>query len=68
MINGGLGMHISGNATGGQIMAYALLASVVFVAWMICAIFGEIRKHRRDVPRRPKRQRDDTPPMSRGAL
>ena len=56
-------MYVAGNATGGQIMAYALLASVVFVLWMIAAVIGEIRKYRRDVPRRPKR-RPDTPTMT----
>ena len=62
MLNGGLGLYISGNASGGQVMAYALLGGMVFVVWMIAALFGEIKKHRRDVP---KRSRDVTPPMGR---
>ena len=60
-------MYVAGNATGGQIMAYALLTAVVFAIWMIAAVFGEIRKYRRDVPRRPKR-RDDTPTMTTAAV
>jgi hypothetical protein len=63
MVNGGLGLHISGNASGGQVMAYALIAGMVFVVWMIAALFGEIRRHRRDVVTKPKEK--DSPVMTR---
>jgi hypothetical protein len=56
MINGGLGLRISGNASGGQIMAYALLCAIVFIVWMLAAVVGEIRRHRRDVPVKPRGQ------------
>jgi sulfite exporter TauE/SafE len=57
IINGGLGMYVAGNATGIQLMAYALLATLVWVAWLAAACFGEWRKYRRDVPRKPRKGR-----------
>lgn len=55
IINGGLGLYISGNANGGQIMAYGLLSGMVVLVWMMASVFGEIRKHRRDVPKKGKK-------------
>ena len=71
MVNGGLGVYISGNVSDGQIWAYALLAGIVWIIWMICALAGEVRRARKDVPRRHRddhhlghhRERSLTPPL-----
>jgi len=56
MINGGLGLHIAGNATGQQKTAYALIAGMAFLVWFVAACIGMFRYYRRDVPMRPRMQ------------
>jgi hypothetical protein len=73
IVNGGLGMYVAGNATGLQLMAYSLLATIVWVAWLGAACFGEFRRHRRDVPRRPRKNRrvrgeSESPAMRGGVI
>jgi hypothetical protein len=59
IINGGLGLLIAGNASRGQVVAYALVSALVFVAWVAASLLGCLKRHRRDVPRRPKRRKMD---------
>jgi hypothetical protein len=61
IVNGGLGLYVSGNARGGQVMAYALIAAIVFVIWMVAAAWGEVKRWRGDVP--PVRTRRREPGM-----
>ncbi|KAL9092991.1 MAG: hypothetical protein Q9165_004129 [Trypethelium subeluteriae] len=44
MINGGLGLLLAGNASRGQQIAYGVVAGIVWVAYVISAIFGEANK------------------------
>jgi len=50
MINGGLGLYITGNTSYGHITAYAVIAAMIFIVWMIAALFGEVKRFRGDVP------------------
>ena len=39
IINGGLGLRLAGNTTGGEI-AYGVVAGVIWLAWMGVAVWG----------------------------
>ncbi|KAF2670563.1 hypothetical protein BT63DRAFT_241331 [Microthyrium microscopicum] len=43
MINGGLGLMLSANASKGQIIAYSVVAGVMWLLWTITACMGEFR-------------------------
>ncbi|KAF2398912.1 hypothetical protein EJ06DRAFT_463661, partial [Trichodelitschia bisporula] len=45
IINGGLGLRLAGNTYGGQI-AYGVVAGVIWLVWMIAAVFGESKRAR----------------------
>ncbi|PNS18365.1 Cytochrome b561 and DOMON domain-containing protein [Sphaceloma murrayae] len=44
IINGGLGLQMAGDASRGQIVAYAVVAGVMWVAYVASAVWGEVRK------------------------
>ncbi|KAI0871275.1 iron reductase domain protein [Hypoxylon argillaceum] len=46
IINGGLGLQLAG-ARQSLVIAYSVVAAVIFAAYMGAAVFGEIKKHRR---------------------
>ncbi|KAI1261091.1 hypothetical protein F5Y18DRAFT_403377 [Xylariaceae sp. FL1019] len=46
IINGGLGLALT-DATGSPVLTYAVVAGVMWVLWVIAAIFGEIRRSRK---------------------
>jgi len=48
IINGGFGLQLAGNASKGQIAAYSVVAVVMWLLWVGAALFGEIRRRRRD--------------------
>ena len=45
MINGGLGLHLARNSMKGEI-AYGVVAGIVGVTYLACAIYGEIKRSR----------------------
>jgi Eukaryotic cytochrome b561 len=67
MINGGLGLLIAGNATRREIVAYSIIASIIFVFWVLAAMLGALKRHRKDVPRKPKARRGEKGPTMNGA-
>jgi len=50
MINGGLGLRLADNATRGEEIAYGVVAGVMWLIWMACAVLGEIRRSRTKGP------------------
>ena len=44
MINGGLGLLLSNNASRGECIAYGVIAGLVWLLWVILAAFGERRR------------------------
>lgn len=46
MINGGLGLKLAGNARRGTIIAYGVVAGLIWLVWMLFACFGEVRRRR----------------------
>jgi hypothetical protein len=49
IINGGLGLMLAGNVHRGTYIAYGIVAGFFWLAWMLAACFGEVRR-RRNVP------------------
>lgn len=45
MINGGLGLLLSSNASRGDYIAYGVVAGVIWVAYIAIAAFGEVKDH-----------------------
>lgn len=45
MVNGGLGLQLSDNSTGGEI-AYGVICGIVGVAYIAGATFGELRRNK----------------------
>ncbi len=43
IINGGLGLYLAGAAQSLKI-AYGVIAGIVWLVWMLLAVFGEIRR------------------------
>lgn len=43
MINGGLGLLLSSNASRGDYIAYGVVAGVIWVAYIAVAAFGEVK-------------------------
>lgn len=46
IINGGLGLNLADNTTSGKI-AYAVVAAVMFSAFVAASVYGEIKRARR---------------------
>jgi len=64
MINGGLGLQLAGNVRRRIYIAYGVVAGVIWLVWMLTAIFGEWRRSR-NVPtttRRTKRESNTSSP------
>ncbi|KAH7034737.1 uncharacterized protein B0I36DRAFT_83711 [Microdochium trichocladiopsis] len=55
IINGGLGLHISGGTTN-YIIAYSVIAGVVWLVWLAAVVYGEVSrmKARRAERRKPR--------------
>ena len=57
---------LAGNASRGQIIAYGVVAGVMWLLWMVIAVLGELRRRRTDqvaaikVPGGPETQRNGT--------
>jgi hypothetical protein len=49
MINGGLGLKLANNARRGTIIAYGVVAGLIWLVWMLFACLGET-KRRRNAP------------------
>ncbi|KAI3323343.1 hypothetical protein HD806DRAFT_496328 [Xylariaceae sp. AK1471] len=45
IINGGLGLALAG-ATGGPVIAYAVVGGIMWILWLLAALFGEYRRTR----------------------
>lgn len=46
MINGGLGLMLSGNATRGEYIAYGVITACIWLAWVLMVTFTSIKKTR----------------------
>lgn len=46
IINGGLGLNLADNTTSGKI-AYAVVAAIMFAAFVAASVYGEIKRARR---------------------
>jgi hypothetical protein len=57
MVNGGLGIQLAGNASSGQKIAYAVVAAIMGLFYIGAAIFGEIKRRRKQPPNYEKSQR-----------
>jgi hypothetical protein len=44
IINGGLGLLLSGDASSGEYIAYGVVAAVIWLAYIAVAAFGETKK------------------------
>jgi hypothetical protein len=74
IINGGLGMLLASDAPGflalrptrGQIVAYGVIAGIMWLAWVAAAIFGERRRAK--APAISKEAEDETRPNSGSRL
>jgi hypothetical protein len=70
MINGGLGMLLASDApaflsfkpTQGQIIAYGVVAGIMWLLWVAAAVFGERRKARASVVSAKEAQLDHGSP------
>lgn len=56
IINGGLGLKLAGNVHRGTYIAYGVVAGLFWLAWMLAACFGEVRR-RNNVPRAETRSK-----------
>lgn len=45
IINGGLGLQLANNTTSG-VIAYGVIAGIIWLAWMAAAVYGEVKRHR----------------------
>ncbi|KAJ8121823.1 hypothetical protein ONZ43_g1824 [Nemania bipapillata] len=54
IINGGLGLKLAGAAQS-LVIAYAVVAAVIFVAYMGAAVLGEVKRNRRAGPGRARK-------------
>ncbi|KAF2101874.1 hypothetical protein NA57DRAFT_64539 [Rhizodiscina lignyota] len=61
IINGGLGLKLAGNTKGGEI-AYGVVAGIVWLAYIIAAFVGELKRKRAMADQPPKYT--DSPPMT----
>jgi hypothetical protein len=57
MVNGGLGIQLAGDASSGQKIAYAAVAAIMGLLYIGAAIFGEIKRSRKQPPNYEKTQR-----------
>jgi hypothetical protein len=47
MINGGLGLQYAGNVGRGTYIAYGIVAGIIWLIWMVVAVFSESRRQRK---------------------
>jgi hypothetical protein len=50
IINGGLGLRLADNATRGECIAYGVIAGIIWLLWVVLAVFGERRRARNTGP------------------
>ena len=50
IINGGLGLQLANDASRGQIIAYAVVAAIMWLAYVASAVYGEIKRKRHNKP------------------
>ena len=66
MINGGLGLLLSGNATRGEEIAYGVVAAVIWVSW-IAVVVGVPAKRGKEISGTIDREKRASPASSRTA-
>lgn len=57
IVNGGLGIRLAGDASNGQVIAYGVIGALVGVVYIACAVFGEMRRRKKQPPTYEKSER-----------
>lgn len=52
IINGGLGLRLANNTKTGEI-AYGVVAGIIWLVWMVAAVYGEIKRKKAPANRNP---------------
>ncbi|CAI6095816.1 unnamed protein product [Clonostachys chloroleuca] len=64
IVNGGLGLQLTGNTSGRYMIAYCVVAAVVFAAYIGSIGFGFLKRRRQDGGAEGRRKKSDSPPVS----
>jgi len=60
IVNGALGLDLANNSQSGLI-AYSVIAAIVWVAWLGAAVYGEITRRHKAVPDHPPAYQESIP-------
>ncbi|KAK7531576.1 uncharacterized protein J3D65DRAFT_638043 [Phyllosticta citribraziliensis] len=61
VINGGLGLKLAGNTQKRYTVTYGVIAGVIWVVYMIAAVFGEVKRMRKPTSGLPPNYAEDDP-------